>query len=336
MIAKTRLVTTSSTDPYENLALEEYLLDQIEPGVCTLYLWQNQKTVVIGQNQNAWQECRVAELEAEGGHLARRLSGGGAVFHDLGNLNFTFLVPRADYDVGRQCQVIAHAAASYGLHVERTGRNDILIDGRKFSGNAFFRRGETAYHHGTLLLSVEMTQLSKFLNVSAEKLRSKGVSSVAARVANLTEFCPDITVEGMKQRLAEALAEVYGAAPEVLTAEAFACDTLRNLKDKYSSWNWKFGKKIPFDHEFSARFPWGGVQICLSVDRGIVTHAQIFSDAMDSCFIQSLSELWRGKPYRGEALRGALRELSLCPEQEYEASEAVLGDLDGLLACQNF
>ncbi|WP_458863161.1 lipoate--protein ligase [Acidaminobacterium chupaoyuni] len=336
MIEKTQLVVARSTNPYENLALEEYLLDQVRPGVITLYLWQNRQTVVIGQNQNAWQECRVKQLEEEGGHLARRLSGGGAVFHDLGNLNFTFLVPREEYDVTRQCRVIARAVASYGLEVERTGRNDILIEGRKFSGNAFFRRGDTAYHHGTLLLSVDMANLSRYLNVSQEKLRSKGVASVAARVANLTEFCPAITAEEMRLRLADALGEEYGAAPEKLAFETFEENTLRNLTDKYSSWDWKFGKKLPFDHTFTARFPWGGVQICLSVNSGIITHAEVYSDAMDSDFFKKLPEKWRGLPYQSALLRQSLKGLALCPELGYEADETVLRDLDELLSQQNF
>ena len=173
MIQKIQIITTSNTDPYENLALEEYLMDTVEPGTCILYLWQNRQTVVIGQNQNAWQECKVKELEEDGGFLARRLSGGGAVFHDLGNLNFTFLLPRSEYDVARQSDVIVQAVRSFGLAAERSGRNDILVDGRKFSGNAYFKRGANAYHHGTLLIHVYMANLSRYLNVPADKLRSK-------------------------------------------------------------------------------------------------------------------------------------------------------------------
>ena len=181
MIQKIQIITTSNTDPYENLALEEYLMDTVEPGTCILYLWQNRQTVVIGQNQNAWQECKVKELEEDGGFLARRLSGGGAVFHDLGNLNFTFLLPRSEYDVARQSDVIVQAVRSFGLAAERSGRNDILVDGRKFSGNAYFKRGANAYHHGTLLIHVDMANLSRYLNVPADKLRSKGVRSVVSR-----------------------------------------------------------------------------------------------------------------------------------------------------------
>ena len=133
MIDKLKLYRGQSFDPFFNLAVEEYLLQNTDEGCCTLYLWQNQNTVVIGRNQNAFKECRTTLLEDEGGKLARRLSGGGAVFHDLGNLNFTFLVPTADYDLDKQLKVIELACEKLGVKVERSGRNDILADGRKFS-----------------------------------------------------------------------------------------------------------------------------------------------------------------------------------------------------------
>ena len=138
MIRRIFLCRATGTDPHENLALEQYLLEHVEPESCILYLWQNRHTVVLGRNQNAWQECRCAQLEADGGFLARRLSGGGAVFHDLGNLNFTFLVPTQDYDLERQLSVVAQDCLGLGLSVERSGRNDVRRQGRKFSGNAFY------------------------------------------------------------------------------------------------------------------------------------------------------------------------------------------------------
>ena len=138
MIRKIYFYISDCIDPYTNLATEKTLLDCVGDNEIILYLWQNQNTVVIGKNQNALTECRCALLEEDGGHLARRLSGGGSVFHDLGNLNFTFLCAKENYDLSRQMQVIKEACALGGISAEISGRNDILADGKKFSGNAFY------------------------------------------------------------------------------------------------------------------------------------------------------------------------------------------------------
>ena len=338
MIQHTRLIATSSVNPYHNLALEELLMESNPPGCCTLYLWQNRQTVVIGQNQNAWQECRVKELEEDGGHLARRLSGGGAVFHDLGNLNFTFLVPRADYDVARQAQVIQEAAASFGLAVERSGRNDILVEGRKFSGNAFYKKGQNAYHHGTILLDVDMDALGRYLNVQPDKLRSKGVRSVRSRVANLREFSQDITVETMKRRLEEAFEKVYGGPLEKIREEDLDQTALRELEEKYASFQWRLGKKIPFDKEIAGRFSWGGVKICLGINEGRVEKVRIFSDAMDSEFFPQLEQALNGLPYSSAVFLQAIRPL--LPQEEgelgYEMDGRMGRDLCALLEREDF
>ena len=144
MISSLHIYQASGSDPFENLAREQVLLEQGPADGLILYLWQNQNTVVIGRNQNAYKECRTSLLEEEGGKLARRLSGGGAVFHDLGNLNFTFLVRTEDYDKDKQTDVILRAVQALGIQAEKTGRNDLTIDGQKFSGHAYFKRGNSA------------------------------------------------------------------------------------------------------------------------------------------------------------------------------------------------
>ncbi|EQB89505.1 hypothetical protein M918_03045 [Clostridium sp. BL8] len=178
MVTKTRVVVSKSFDPYFNLALEELLLNKVEREEVILYLWQNEKTVVIGRNQNPWKECNLELLSRVNGKVARRLSGGGAVYHDLGNLNFTFLMREENEDLSKQLGVIIRALKELGIEAVFSGRNDILVDNKKISGNAFYREENKYYHHGTLLFDVDMEILPKILTPSIEKLQSKGIDSV--------------------------------------------------------------------------------------------------------------------------------------------------------------
>ncbi len=279
---KLRYVISGSTNPYHNIALEAYLLTHTEPEECILYLWQNQKTVVIGCNQNAWKECRVEELEADGGFLARRLSGGGAVFHDMGNLNFTFLARKNSFSVERQTEVILRAVQAFGIRAVRTGRNDLEVEGGKFSGNAFYRTGDYCYHHGTVLIRADKQEMSKYLNVSREKLQSKGVESVKSRVVNLVQYEPDLTVERMRTALLEAFAEVYGGTPAPIIPEELPEAELKEGERRFSSWEWLYGRKIPFNFEAAERFDWGEVLIRLEVSKGVIRNATIWTDALET------------------------------------------------------
>lgn len=306
MIRRIDLYRGTSLDPYYNLAVEQHLLETVEEGQCILYLWQNESTVVIGKNQNAWKECRTTLLETEGGHLARRLSGGGAVFHDLGNLNFTFLVPQADYDLDKQLTVIQEAVRSLGIPAERSGRNDVLAGGRKFSGNAFYNNGTQAYHHGTLLVDVDMQRMSRYLNPSKAKLRSKGVDSVRSRVVNLRELNPDITISGLKTALADAFRRVYGLPLGEIIPESLDGTAIETLRQRNASWEWNYGQKIPFTFECEGRFSWGSVQIQLQIENGIVQQAKVYSDAMDCFLAPKLEQALTKCRFSQEALRERL------------------------------
>ncbi|MDR0451396.1 MAG: lipoate--protein ligase [Treponema sp.] len=315
MIKHGLIVQTGETNPYRNIALEKFLLDTVPEETCILYLWQNRRTVVIGRNQNAWAECRVKDLEGEGGFLARRLSGGGAVYHDLGNLNFTFLVPREDYDTERQSSVILRAVRSLGIEAERSGRNDIETGGRKFSGNAFYRGERNACHHGTLLVRASIEEAGRYLSVSREKILSKGVESVRSRMVNLAECKPGITVPVLAAGLCDAFAGLYRIEAEYLAPAGLedrfpgAAARLAELEAGFSSPEWKYGKNPPFRFKAERRFPWGGVDIRFDVDRNRITEARIFSDAMDSGFILDAAEELSGCPFEPQAVSERLAAL---------------------------
>ena len=307
MINRLIWLETDNTYPYRNLAMEEYMTNHVPDGTCILFLWQNRHTVVIGRNQNCWKECRVNFLEEEGGYLVRRLSGGGAVFHDLGNLNFTFIVRKPDYDVDRQLQVILEAVRRLGIQAEKTGRNDITVEGRKFSGNAFYQTGDCCYHHGTLLIHADKDNMSRYLNVPREKLASKGVSSVKSRVANLDEFCPGLTVDRMKAALVEAFSSVYGQPAVRMKEEELPQPEIDVLTEKFASWQWKYGRKIPFEYEMEKRFPWGNIQIQLHVDEGVIQDVNVFSDAMDQEMFGALAKQLKGCGYAEEDICRAVK-----------------------------
>ncbi|MEG1196985.1 MAG: lipoate--protein ligase [Raoultibacter sp.] len=316
MIKQVHFHLEAGTNPYENIALEEALLASLERDELVMYLWQNRRTVVCGRNQNPWKECRIATLEAQGGHLARRLSGGGAVFHDLGNLNFTFLARDPHFNVARQMQVISAAVAFFGLDATISGRNDIAIDGAKFSGNAFYRTKDAHYHHGTLMIAVDTAYLGRYLSPDQRKLSAKGIDSVQSRVVNLGDLCPAITIESLSAALVSALSQVYDMKAQALCPERLAGIRQQARPDFFASWEWRFGKTLAFTHRFDARFDWGGIEVQLRVEKGSIAQACVFSDALDAAFIAQLAPALSGCPYTLPALLqrlGAIVQTS--PEQ---------------------
>ncbi len=321
MIDQCLLLQETSLDPVHNLAVESTLLSAARPGVCVLYLWQNQHTVVIGRNQSAWRECRVAELEAEGGALVRRPSGGGAVYHDLGNLNFSFVVPEREYDVPRQLSVILEALKEFGLNAEVSGRNDILLGGLKFSGNAFLQEKGYCLHHGTLLLNVDMQKLTRYLKPSELKLQSKGIASVGARVVNLQEVCPSITVAALCGALTHALGRVYGAPVVPSPNVSPENPVLRAYEEKYRSRDWVLGRSLEFSREVHDRFPWGEARLGIQLQDDLMVEVALFTDAMDADLPVIAQKALTGLAFTWEAISRLRVKHSGNP----------LGDLAGLL-----
>jgi len=250
-------------------------------------------------------------LAADEGKLARRLSGGGAVYHDLGNLNFTFLVPRKDYDLQRQLRVILNAVKAVGIEAEFSGRNDILAQGRKFSGNAFYHGRHASFHHGTILIDVDLTVLAKYLNVPTQKMSSKGVASVQSRVVNLRELVPALSLMAMREAMVGSFLAAYGGQGECLDIKQLKdTDEFGTLYAKYSSWDWRIGKSPKFDVTYEARFPWGGVELGLLVSGGTVSEAKIYSDAMEAHLIEPMAESLVGSPFERAHLAKRLLALS--------------------------
>lgn len=287
------LMFSDSFDPHVNLARETALADMIAPTDFAMYLWRNERTVVIGRNQNAWRECRCELLAQEGGALARRMSGGGAVYHDLGNLNFTFIASPERYDTEKHINLIISALKSMGVDAEFSGRNDITVDGFKISGSAYKYTKQYSMQHGTLLIDTDAERLARYLTPSLTKLRAKGIESVRARVRNVRDINPDITPERVAEALVSEYSRTYG---EHILIDENALDISENYA-LYSSWDWIFGETPVFDVEIERRFEWGEMQLMLTLENGRVRAARVFTDAMDSALAERVSAALTGAIY---------------------------------------
>lgn len=295
-------------DGWLNLARDGYFLENNKKGDVILYFYVNKNAVIIGRNQNAWKECSIANMDADGVQLVRRHSGGGAVFHDNGNLNFSFITDEKHYDLNRQMRVILNAVSKLGLKAELSGRNDITVDGKKFSGNAFSLAKGNRSHHGTILVNADLTKLSNYLCVSKEKMRSKGIDSVRARVCNICELSNGLTVEAMRRLVIESFIEEYGAASEYVF-DGTALAEVEERRERLASWEWRFGKTPQFDFETDKRFSFGDTQIYFNSRNGVIRETKVYSDCLDTELTTEIENALTGVHFRKEEIKAALSKM---------------------------
>ena len=287
-----RLIESPQNNPYRNLAAETVMTDS-PANLCYFYLWTNAPTIVIGYNQNPFSECNLDAAANAGVFIARRRTGGGAVYHDFGNLNFSFVMPEEIYDVKRQSSVIVNALKSLGINAELTGRNDITACGRKFSGNAFYKGKTHRLHHGTLMIDVDFGALSSYLTPDPSKYLKKGVSSVKARVVNLKELAPTITAEALKNALKTAFCKEYGCfsalncagtveneSPAPTENDFFKKEEVLSLAQKIGSDEYLYGKWRDFKCDKSADFSWGKVKTHVESSGGKVSKVVFSTDGL--------------------------------------------------------
>ena len=304
---------SNTNNPHENLALEEYLTFNTQGEV--LFLWQNDRTVVIGNHQNAWAECDLTALSADGGRLARRTTGGGAVYHDLGNLNFSFICDEGDFSAEKNLAVIVEALAELGVNATATGRNDLTVGDAKISGNAFLHRQGRALHHGTLLVNSDLDALSKYLTVSRKKLEAKGVKSVRSRVANLCELGP-VSVEALKTAIINRYARTRACAIKDLPDRA----KYARRAEEMASEQYLLGENPRFSLTVDGRFAWGTVTVGINAKGERVEDVAVWTDALDV----SLA------PRVENALKGALLSKKGLNDLALRYDEYV-GDVAGLV-----
>ena len=296
---------SKTNDGWENLALDEWFIDNLSPDDIMLYFYINENAVIIGKNQNPWKECNLPQMEKDNVQLVRRITGGGAVYHDLGNLNFSFIAGENRYDLDKQLNLILKAVESFGIECEFSGRNDLLADGKKFSGNAFCVRKNIKQHHGTLLVNSDLNRLQNYLNVDPKKIRSKGIESVRARVCNLSELSKDVNIDSMLNAIRTAYNALYGEVSDYVPTEK-ALNDVKKYYEKQISWEWKMGNTMPFDIELNERFSFGGVQMLFSLKEAVIEKVQVFSDAMDTELCLEISERLTGVRFKSSELYNAL------------------------------
>ena len=305
MIEQLSVIRTGCTDPRRNLAAETVLLETVRKNQMILYLWQNDNTVVIGRNQNIWKECNLKNTERDGVTIVRRPSGGGAVYHDLGNLNYTMITDDVHYDVAKQTGIIVRALQKLGIDAEMSGRNDILVQNRKVSGNAFRRHRGFSYQHGTLLVNSDLEKMKLYLNPDPLKLQAKGVDSVRSRVMNLKEICGRAEIGILSDLITESAEEAYGQ-----TAEGNIIidrDLLRKEEERFASREWTFGRNPPFDQVLETRFAWGGMRLEFTVREGRISDLSVWTDAMDENLADDLKQSLKGILYTCTAMYSALQ-----------------------------
>lgn len=324
-----RLLISDSFDPWFNLAVEETIFRQMPTTQRVLFLWRNADTVVIGRAQNPWKECNTARMDQDNIRLARRSSGGGAVFHDLGNTCFTFMAGKPEYNKSVSTALVISALQNMGMSVTASGRNDLEImtaDGvRKISGSAYKETKDRGFHHGTLLLNADLSRLANYLNPDPKKLQAKGITSVRARVANLNDLVPGLTHKQVCDSISEAFFACYG---ERVKAEYISPEALPDLPGfvetfaRQSSWEWNFGQAPAFSHLLDNRFSWGGVELHFDVEKGHISRNQLFTDSLNPAPLEALTQRLQGVVYRSEILQQECEALiTEFPEQKNELQE---------------
>ncbi|MDN5351865.1 MAG: lipoate---protein ligase [Clostridiales bacterium] len=311
-----KVILNEKTNPYYNLAFEEYVMTHLEPGEKCVILWQNEPTIVVGKHQNTVEEINEQFVKEKGINVVRRMSGGGAVYHDGGNLNYTVIHHQGDreqapFDFASFTRPVVDLLKRLGVPAAFNSRNDLDIEGKKFSGNAQYVKGPIILHHGTLLFDSELEVMVRALNVSDDKIISKGIKSVRSRVTNISEHLPvPMTMAEFKHQLAKALSE--GEAETAFEhTEALEAEVCKLRDSKYATWDWNYGTSPDFNVQKRRKFDFGLVDVRLAVESGVIRQCKIYGDFFGKSQIEALEAQLTDIPYDGPAVDEALSHLNV-------------------------
>lgn len=304
-----------NNNPKLNLALEEYALRNFSPDTDYLLFYINEPSIIIGRNQNTLEEINLDYIKENNIHVVRRISGGGAVYHDLGNLNFSFITNhdiKSLHNFKKFTAPVIKVLKSMGVDAELIGRNDILVDNKKISGTAQFSTGRRMISHGTLLLDTDLSEVAKALNVKMSKIESKGHKSVRSRVANISEYLDKpIKIEQFRELLLQGLYEQSEPFEAYhLTLEEWA--KVHELKEnKYDTWDWNFGSSPKFNIQRTMRFPVGEIDIRIFVEKGRIKDFKIFGDFFGKEPVENIEKLMVGARYELKDITDILKDIDV-------------------------
>lgn len=308
-------IESASTLPEFNLAMEQYVFDCMDRKNDYFILWQNENTVVVGKNQNTYEEINLPYIKNHHTHVVRRLSGGGAVYHDLGNLNFTFIInskKSEKINFNEFTTIIANALNELGVSAYVNGRNDILVDGKKISGNSQYIKNDRTMHHGCLLYSTNLQVMPKVLNVSDTKIVSKGIKSVQSRVANISDYMKEpMTMDEFKSYLVSYMSKRTKIEKYIFSEEDIK--QIEQLKsDVYDTWDWNYGVSPEYNTVKSKRFDeCGEIKVFMVVKNGIIQNIRIYGDFFGCKDVSQLTSLLEGCKLRVEDLRNVLGQCDI-------------------------
>lgn len=302
-------------DPQINLAIEEYALKNLDINETYLLFYINAPSIIIGKNQNTIEEISTQYVEDNGIKVVRRLSGGGAVYHDLGNLNFSFITKddgESFHNYKKFTEPVIEALHKLGVNAQLSGRNDIEVEGRKISGNAQFSTRGRMFSHGTLMFDSEIDHVVSALKVKKDKIESKGIKSVRSRVANISEFLNEkITIEEFRQMLLRYIFNTDGDIPEYVLTDKDWENIHEISKERYQNWDWNYGKSPKFNYQHTHRFPVGSIDVRLEVQKGMIENCKIFGDFFGVGDVEDIEKRLIGTKYEKAELEQALENVDI-------------------------
>ncbi|NLB33508.1 MAG: lipoate--protein ligase [Tissierellia bacterium] len=308
-----KFIENNSIDPHYNLAFEEYVFKYLDEDF--VLLWRNGPSIIVGKNQNTVEEIKTDYVKENNINVVRRVTGGGSVYHDLGNLNFSFITKAQSnlIDFKTYNIPIIKALEKLGVNCELSGRNDIVIDGKKFSGIAQSIIKGRVLNHGTLLFDSKLDTLSKALNVKRDKIESKGIKSVSSRVTNIKPYVKDdIDVLEFKQVLLNNIFDYFNQPVEIYSLTDEDRENIQKMVDeRYGTWEWNYGNSPEFNYKGYKRFEGGGVEVRLHVVKGIIENCKVYGDFFGKSDVKNLEDRLQGVKYDVDEVDKALDDISI-------------------------